>query len=123
MTTPVNKPPVKVISQVDVIKKLMCASEKEIVTFNFASVLCQPDKNNGQLYPEMRPKTIRALKSLLAGSSPVFATMFSAKWDTNVIKMEDDVKFDQYKMFLLFLEVFLHLSPLSRYECYCCAIL
>ena len=68
MTTHVNKPPPKVISQADVIKKLMCAPEKDIVTFNFASVLCQPDEKSGQ----MKTKTIRALKSLLAGQFACF---------------------------------------------------
>ena len=107
-----------VMSKEDVIKKLMSASEDEIVTFIFPSVLYQPENKNGQMHSEMRPKTIRALKSMLADSSPVFEAMFSANWDTNAIKIEDDVEFNQFETFQLFLEVLLDLSSLSRYGAY-----
>lgn len=43
-------------------------------------------------------------KKVLINASPVFQTMFDEKWTTSLIKMADDVSFDQYQTFMLFIE-------------------
>ena len=100
------------MDKVEVIKKLMNASEDEIVTFIFQIEENQRDQNSGNC--EIAPKSIRVLKSMLMNCSPVFEAMFSANWDTNAINMKDDVYFNQY-FFQVFLEVLLDLRPLTWY--------
>ena len=98
------------VTQADVIKKLMSASEDEIVSFVFRPVV------QSIFLPDhlLRGRTIRVLKSMLTKFSPVFEAMFSADWDRNSVEMEDDVQFDQFEKFKLFLEVLLELTSLSR---------
>ena len=92
----------------------MSATDDAIVTFIFPSVLCQPyDKSGDHLYA-MKPKKIRVPKSMLMKVSPVFEAMFSVNWDSDTVVMEDDVEFNQFEKFQLFLEVLLDLTLLSR---------
>ena len=97
------------LTQSDVIKKLMSAPDDEIVTFVFRSVGVFPPIVSSRILMK-----IRAPKSMLMKISPVFEAMFSANWDTNSVEMKDDVKFNQFDKFQLFLEVLLGSTSLSR---------
>ena len=99
------------LTQSDVIKKLMSAPDNEIVTFVFRSVGVFPPIVSSRILMK-----IRAPKSMLMKISPVFEAMFSANWDTNSVEMKDDVKFNQFDTFQLFLEVLFGLTSLSRYD-------
>ena len=93
------------------IKKLMLAPENEIVIFVFAS-----DHRSGDMAEETSGcsdnKVIRALKSQLV--SPVFERMFRADQNPNTIVMDDEVTFDQYEVFKLFISILHNLSSVSR---------
>lgn len=64
-------------------------------------------------------RKIKCSKSMLSEISPVFAKMFSETWlNESIIKLEDNVTFDQYSTFKLFLELIYELRGVSSLPVY-----
>lgn len=79
-------------------KLLIEDDEADLIRFSF------PDEN----------RKIKCSKSFLSEISLVFGKMFSGTWLTETtIKLEDDVTFDQYSTFKLFLEIIYELRDVS----------
>ena len=99
------------MDQREFIKKLMLAPENEIVIFVFTSdhesMAAETSDNCND------NKVIRALKSQLVDASPVFERMFRDR-NLNMISMSDEVSFDQYEVFKMFISILHNLSSVSR---------